>query len=150
MRRLFMRDNKVDLSEVARQIAVDGYVYIEGWRADMDYGGDLAALGPLIPQYAGEIVRDVKVDPRVSGSTISPYNTSELTPHTEWFEFPGLPPRYVALWCVHRARGRGGATTLADGRPILRHFTSAEMQRLLTVEHEWMSEGSALYGSRTS
>jgi hypothetical protein len=64
---------------------------------------------------------------------------AELTPHTEWYEFPGSPPRYVALWCVHPAEGPGGETTLADGYALLERFSTGDREQLILNIRQWRS-----------
>lgn len=64
---------------------------------------------------------------------------SELSPHTEFYEFAAIPPRYVALWCVRPARTGGGGTTLADGYRFLEGFTAQDRLKLLNEEREWRS-----------
>jgi alpha-ketoglutarate-dependent taurine dioxygenase len=79
-------------------------------------------------------VRDVSVDPSIGNDVIASRNTRELRPHTEGYESIELPPRYVALWCVHPAEGPGGETTLADGYALLATFSYAERVSLARPE----------------
>src|SRR6266545_5618186 len=116
-------DTGFDRDAVQAQLASEGHAYIRSLPADFDYLKELARLGPPVPQYNGALVRDVKPDSAISNDVVSAANMAELTPHTEWYEFPGLPPRYVALWCIRPAAGQGGETTLADGYVMLDLFT---------------------------
>lgn len=128
-----------DLDIIRGKLASTGYAYVGGLVGDFDYTGVLARLGPLVPQYGGARVRDVKPDPAVSNKVVSSANMAELTPHTEWYEFPGLSPRYVALWCVRPAEGPGGETTLADGYGLLDGYSLAEREQLTIGMRQWRS-----------
>lgn len=128
-----------DLDTVRLHLALTGYAYVSGLTQGFDHASALAALGPLVPQYGGVLVRDVKPDPAISNNIASASNMAELTPHTEWYEFPGLPPRYVALWCVQPAEGHGGETTLADGHAMLDRFNPTELRQLATQLWRWRS-----------
>ncbi len=128
-----------DPASVRERLDAHGYVYLTGLPGGFDYPGGLSRLGPLVPQYGGDLVRDVRPDPAVPDTMVSSANMGGLTPHTEWYEFPGLPPRYVALWCVHAAEGRGGETTLADGYALLERYSTAERERLARDVRRWRS-----------
>lgn len=128
-----------DLDTIRSTLASAGYAFVRGLPESFEYPAELAGLGPLVPQYGGALVRDVKPDPAVSNAVVSSANMAELTPHTEWYEFPGLPPRYVALRCVHPAEGPGGETTLADGYHLLEDYSMAERERLIIDIRQWRS-----------
>lgn len=131
---------ELDIQGLLIKLSAEGYAYINDLPIDFDYEGQLSRLGPLVSQYNGEIVRDIRPDPGISDEVITPYNTSELVPHTEWYEFSGIPPRYLALWCVRPAEGPGGETTLADGYRFLELFTDAEREKLFSEAREWRSQ----------
>src|SRR5437016_4825283 len=95
---------------VHQMLAADGYVYLEIGDERFDYLRELRRLGEPARQYNGELVREVKPEPDIGNDVYSASNMRELTPHTESYEFEGLPPRYVALWCVRPAEGPGGET----------------------------------------
>lgn len=128
-----------DVDTIRLHLALSGYAYVSDLPEGFDYTEALARLGPLVPQYGGALVRDVNPDPTISNDVKSSANMAELTPHTEWYEFPGLPPRYVALWCVRPAEGPGGETTLVDGYAMLNRFTNTELGELTTTIREWRS-----------
>jgi len=128
-----------DVDSIRGTLASAGYAYVRGLPEDFDHPAELTRLGPLVPQYGGALVRDVKPDPEVSDTVVSSANMAELTPHTEWYEFPGLSPRYVALWCVQPAEGPGGETTLADGYRLLDDYTMQERERLTIDIRQWRS-----------
>jgi alpha-ketoglutarate-dependent taurine dioxygenase len=126
-------------ADIQLQLDRVGYAYVPTVPRGFDYLRELSRLGPPVPQYGGALVRDVKPDPAISNDVVSAANTAELTPHTEWYEFPGLPPRYVALWCQRPAAGPGGETTFADGYLLLRQFTVAERERMSSDLRIWRS-----------
>lgn len=125
----------------------DGYVYLAGIPEEFDHLAELSRLGQLVPQYGGDLIREVRPLDDVGDDVVSASNTKELTPHTEWYEFPGTPPRFVALWCVRRATGGGGETTLADGYRFLRQFSPDEQAQLRSTRYAWRSSPSlAVHG----
>lgn len=129
----------IRLADIRAQLDHTGYAYLPTIPSGTDYLRELSRLGPPVPQYGGVLVRDVKPDPSIGNDVVSAANTAELTPHTEWYEFPGLPPRYVALWCVQPASGTGGETTLADGYALLDQFTPVERAQLAARARAWRS-----------
>jgi hypothetical protein len=84
-----------------------GYVYLTGISDGFDHVMEMRHFGEPVLQYNGALIRDVKPAPDIGNDVYSASNTRELTPHTESYEFEGLPPRYVALWCVRPAEGPG-------------------------------------------
>ncbi|WP_051764913.1 TauD/TfdA family dioxygenase [Saccharothrix syringae] len=127
----------LDTDLVRTSLRDRGYAYVPPPDHDVDYPAEVARLGPLLPQYAGELVRDIRPSLAFEDEEVTPYNTGELRPHTEWYEFPGLPPRYVALWAVRAAEGPGGETTLADGYALLASFSPEEREGLARTAYEW-------------
>ena len=136
----------MDVERVRSDLAEKGYSYLPDLPPTADFLGECRRLGRPMAQYGGELVRDIKVDPRVSRDQVSAYNTSELTPHTEWYEFPDLPPRFVALRCVTPAAGEGGETTLADGYRMLASFSHPRADWLYSDERVWGSAGLRYQG----
>jgi len=136
-----------DMKQIHEFLARTGYVYLTGLPDTFDYLGQLTRMGDPVPQYDGEIVRDIRHDPALPTGAYSALSMQRLTPHTEWYEFPGIPPRYVALWCVRPARGAGGETTLADGYRFLRDFSTADIAILRRRVYEWYGPPSAPGGS---
>jgi alpha-ketoglutarate-dependent taurine dioxygenase len=130
------------LTLVLQLLDEDGYVYITGAPDGFDFLSQLRRLGQPIRQYNGALIRDVKPEPDIGDDVYSASNTRELTPHTESYEFEGLPPRYVALWCVQPARGPGGETTLADGYRFLRQFSPDEQKSMRSRVYDWRSSPS--------
>lgn len=88
-------------------------------------------FGPALPQYDGRPVWEVKAEARYEALYHS-RNGRELQPHTECYEFPGLPHRYQALVCRRPARCGGGQTTLADGVQWVASLPDNELRYLST------------------
>jgi alpha-ketoglutarate-dependent taurine dioxygenase len=132
-----------DAPTLVRQLlAEDGYAYVTGVPDGFDYLSQLRRLGEPVRQYHGVLIREIRPEPDISDDVYSASNTQELTPHTESYEFEGLPPRYVALWCVQPAQSPGGETTLADGYRFLRQFSSDDQTAMRTRVYEWRSSPS--------
>lgn len=128
---------ELDLPRVRRALARDGYAYVRQVPEGFDHVGQLSRIGAPIPQFDGVVVRDVRPEPTVDNSVYSASNTRELMPHTEWFEYPGNPPRYVALWCVRQTEGPGGETTLADAYAFVDRLGPDERRRLESAVYPW-------------
>jgi hypothetical protein len=129
------------LADIRQALTEHGHAHITGLPDTFDYPAALTAFGPLIPQYSGELVRDIRPQPEFDGM-ISALNTGKVWPHTEWYEFPDLPPRYLALWCIHPADGPGGETTLVDGHRLLGEFTPADLDRLRQPVYQFGASAS--------
>lgn len=134
--------SNIDLEPMRRMLERDGYAYISGLPKDFNCVLELQALGTPVTQYEGNLIRDVRPEPGFSNTEVSVSNTGSLPPHTELVEFPGVPPRYLALWCVRPARGPGGETTLADGYKFVQQLTSAEKDALQANIYQWHSNPS--------
>ncbi|MEU3612096.1 TauD/TfdA family dioxygenase [Streptomyces sp. NPDC006872] len=128
---------ELDLPRVKEALARDGYAYVRPVPEGFDYVGQLSRLGAPIPQFDGVVVREVRPESAVDNSVYSASNTRELMPHTEWFEYPGNPPRYVALWCVRQTEGPGGETTLADAYEFVDRLGPDERRRLEASVYPW-------------
>jgi alpha-ketoglutarate-dependent taurine dioxygenase len=100
-------------STFASLMRQNGYVYMCNVLDDFDHVAFCRALGDFVPQYTGVMIGDVVAEPGMDDVYHSG-NTRPLLPHTEGYDFMGLPPRYMALWCVTPVEGEGGETTLAD------------------------------------
>jgi alpha-ketoglutarate-dependent taurine dioxygenase len=95
-------------------------------------------FGALMRQYHGEFVWSVKPEERFENMYHS-LNTKPLMPHTECYEFPNTPPRYLGLWCLVPAGDGGGQTTLADAAPFLASLTAEELGQLASRRYTFVS-----------
>jgi alpha-ketoglutarate-dependent taurine dioxygenase len=129
-----------DLGLVKFQALLDehGYVYMHGVPADFDHVQYLSQIGPLMPQYDGELIWSIKAQKRFDDLYHS-LNTKPLMPHTECYEFLGLPPKYLALWCLVPAADGGGQTTLADLHMFLDTLTAEQRAKLASTKFEFVS-----------
>ncbi|MEV7008423.1 TauD/TfdA family dioxygenase [Streptosporangium sp. NPDC051022] len=121
-----------------------GYAYLKDVPEEFDHISFLKEFGSFLPHaYDGSLIWELIPEPDMDDVYHS-RNTRALVPHTEAYEYPGAPPRYLALWCVKPASGEGGETTLADAREWLRSFTDEELTIMRTRQYEWKSsEGLA-------
>lgn len=128
---------------IARKLVAEtGSAFIPRFAADSAWSSLLGEwFGEAVPQYQGELVRAVRPDPAMERFAISASNTKELAPHTENFEYPGPPPRYIALYCRQAAEA-GGETTLYDSTDLLEHLGVDIVKQLRTTSFEWRSPGS--------
>ncbi len=126
-----------DIITIRRLLRSEGYVYLTGISDGFEYLGELSKLGTPIPHQGTDFVKDIKPDPRAAAETYSSSNMKKLDPHTEWYEASGVPPRFVALWCVHEARGEGGETAIADGYAFLKEFSAQDQRLLRERQYEW-------------
>jgi alpha-ketoglutarate-dependent taurine dioxygenase len=118
-------------------MASNGYVVLRNVPEEFDQVGFCSELGEFIPQYTGVLVGDI-----VTVAGLDKYygaaSSKSLVPHSEGYEFSGLPPRYLAFWCVRPARG-GGETTLADGYDWIRSLTEEERATLKERAYKFTS-----------
>jgi alpha-ketoglutarate-dependent taurine dioxygenase len=128
-------DSIQEYKEVLRQ---QGYVNFVEIPDDFNHLELVQQFGDLMPQYDGELVWSIKADPRFADVYHS-LNNKPLLPHTECYEFPGLPPKYLALWCIKAPEDRGGQTTLADGYAFLNSLTAKERDKLSSHRYEFHS-----------
>ncbi|MEX0169016.1 TauD/TfdA dioxygenase family protein [Streptomyces sp. LMG1-1-1.1] len=116
----------------------NGYVHVVNVPKSFDHVAFLKELGDFQPTPTGTVVGDLKPEPDMD-DTYHAQNRKSLLPHSEGYEFRGVPPRYLGLWCVTPASGEGGETTMLDGNQILDEFTEDERQRLFDTTYEWKS-----------
>jgi alpha-ketoglutarate-dependent taurine dioxygenase len=117
-------------------ISEHGYVLMTNVADEFDQVGFCRRLGRFVPNYNGAIVGDVRPEPGMD-DVYHAGNTRPLTPHTEGYDFTVLPPRYIALWCVHPAAGAGGETTLADTQPWIKDLADREREHFEKTEYDW-------------
>jgi len=130
------------VAALSRSLREHGYAYLRGIHAGFDHPAEILRLGDYVPQYQGQLIRDVKPDPVMEEAEVSANNMKALTPHTECFEYSGQPPRCVALWCVRPTAGPGGETTLADGHAFLHTFSERDVRLMYSRVFEWRSPAS--------
>lgn len=121
----------------------NGYVYMNDVPDYFGYEAFLRGFGEFMPQYDGQEVWSVIPQKRFEGMYHS-LNRQALHPHTECYEFPGLSPKYLALWGVTPARDGGGQTTLVDMRDFLAALTAEELWELSTRRYDFMSADGVL------
>jgi alpha-ketoglutarate-dependent taurine dioxygenase len=119
-------------------LALFGHVHGVDVPDGFDHVGFLAQFGAFYPGPSGKMIDDIMpeagMDDVYYGS-----NRRALLPHTEGYEFSGLPPRYLALWCVTPPAGAGGETTLFDARPVVEHLADSEREALERCVFTWVS-----------
>jgi alpha-ketoglutarate-dependent taurine dioxygenase len=126
-----------DIDTIWRLVRSEGYAYIEGISDEFEHLTELSRLGTPIPHQGNDFVKDIKPDPRAAAETYSSSNMNKLNPHTEWYEASGVPPRFLALWCVREAQGEGGETAIADGYSFLKRFSAQDQRLLRERQYEW-------------
>jgi alpha-ketoglutarate-dependent taurine dioxygenase len=115
-----------------------GYLHLHDLPEDFDHLTFLQRYGDLMPQYDGALVWSIQAQRRFDDLYHS-LNTRPLNPHTECYEFEGVPPKYLALWCLKPAEDGGGQTTLADMYGFLGTLTDAERERLASRAYRYVS-----------
>lgn len=108
-----MSSTQFALESYQASLAKDGFVYIRDQGPDFDYFNVLQDFGRVLRQYDGEAIWSIRSEQRFE-NTYHSKNTKELQPHSECYEFAGLPPKYLALWCVEPGDEGEGHTHLAD------------------------------------
>jgi alpha-ketoglutarate-dependent taurine dioxygenase len=126
-----------DIATVRRLLKSEGYAYITSISDEFEYLAELSRFGRPIPHHESDLVKDIKPDPRIETDTYSALSMQKLLPHTDWYESPGTPPRYVALWCIRASHRGGGETTLADGYSFLRRFSIQDQELMHERQYEW-------------
>lgn len=107
----------------------NGFFYVAGLPNDFDHLEFIRRFGPTMPQYHGGEVWQVQPSEKYE-HTYHSLNRAELYPHTECYEFEGLPPRYQAFWCVRPAEDGGGATTICDTYGFLKTLSGEDRRHL--------------------
>ncbi|MEU3500415.1 TauD/TfdA family dioxygenase [Streptomyces hundungensis] len=124
----------------------NGYVHLVNVPESFDHVAFLKEMGEFQPTPTGAVVGDLKPEAGME-DVYHAQNHRSLLPHTEGYEYEGIPPQFLALWCVTPASGPGGETTLLDSRPLLSRLTEDEHHGFLTTPYRWKStEGLARHG----
>jgi alpha-ketoglutarate-dependent taurine dioxygenase len=106
-----------------------GYINFVDLPEGFDHLNFVQRFGTLIPQYDGELVWSIKAQERFADVYHS-LNNKPLKPHTECYEYTGVPPKYLALWCIKASEDGRGQTTLADGYEFIASLSADEVERL--------------------
>ncbi len=114
----------------------NGYALLRNVHDEFDPVAFCKELGDFVPQYTGVMVGDVIPEPGMD-DFYHAGNSRPLLPHSEGYDFVGLPPRYLALWCIKPAHGSGGETTLADAYDWVSTLTGEERSCLLERVYKW-------------
>jgi alpha-ketoglutarate-dependent taurine dioxygenase len=117
-------------------MAEHGYVQLVNVHHEFDPVAFCRDLGTFVPQYGGLVVGDIRPEPGME-DVYHAGNTQPLFPHTEGYDFAGLPPRYIALWCVAPASGPGGETTLADGYRWIDRLEDDRVSEMSERVYQW-------------
>lgn len=126
-----LRQAELTVEKLQALLDANGYAYVDHVPDDFDHVEFLSRLGPLMPQYDGELIWSIQAQERFDNLYHS-LNTKPLLPHTECYEFPTVPPKYLALWCLVPASDGGGQTTLADMYAFMDSLDPADRQLLST------------------
>lgn len=128
-----------ELREIRTQLQESGYSYVTGAPlGEFDYVAFAASFGAPIPHHNGELIWDIRFEPEIDSAYHSG-NGGALSPHTEANEHPGLPPRYLMLWCIRNASGVGGETTLVDGYEWIKGLSEETRVKLRANRYVWRS-----------
>ncbi len=116
-----------------------GYLYLQNLGDSFDFLNFAQEFGPLLRQYDKKVIWSIKAKDGFEDSYHS-MNTNELTPHTECYEFDGIPPKYLVLWCVEPGSQGEGATYLCDVLShILNQISPLERSKLETTSLRYFS-----------
>jgi alpha-ketoglutarate-dependent taurine dioxygenase len=115
-----------------------GYVYIDKISDDFDHAGFCRQFGGLMPQYDGNLYYLIRAEEEFQHLSHS-LTTNALQPHTDGYEFDGMPPRFLALWCLFPPSDGGGRTTLCDLYPFLGTLSEEERRTLAGHRYRFIS-----------
>lgn len=132
--------DELSASALRELLDANGYAYVDGIPDGFDHVGLLTQIGPLMPQYDGELIWSIRAHDRYQDLYHS-LNTKPLLPHTECYEFVGRPPKYLALWCLVPSADGGGHTTLADMYRFI--DTLSEQERTWLTERRFTFRSSS-------
>jgi alpha-ketoglutarate-dependent taurine dioxygenase len=116
----------------------DGYVYVHDIPSGFDHAAFCARLGSIMPQYNGDLICSITPDEQYEHLD-HPLTTHSLPPHTDGYEFDGIPPRYLALWCVVPPADGGGRTTLGDLYAFADTLSDEDRKQLLSRRFRFVS-----------
>jgi alpha-ketoglutarate-dependent taurine dioxygenase len=126
-----------------------GYVHVTDVPDEFDHEKFLTGFGEPFPGPFGRIVDDIVPEPGMDDVYYAG-NRGGLLPHTEGYECAGLPPRYLALWCVTPpAAGESGETTLYDAAPLLAELPPEVRTGLADKRYQWHASAGLIRLGRT-
>lgn len=115
-----------------------GILFVPNVAENFDYHDFARLFGPIVPQYGGAMEWVVTPDPQFDDHYHS-LNTKPLNPHTEFYEAPGIPPRYLMLWCIAPCEEGAGLTTLGDAYAYIDGLVAGDRAYLAEREYEFVS-----------
>ena len=124
------------LEQYLTLLAHNGYVHVTDVPQAFDHQKFFLGFGDPFPGPFGQIVDDILPEPGMD-SLYYAGNHRALLPHTEGYECAGLPPRYLALWCVNPPATGNGETTLYDTTPLLSRLPAADGRWLRDNTYDW-------------
>lgn len=133
-----MKFSQEEIAKFKKELHVNGFLKVKGVGNENDYLQLANEFGNFLPQYDGQEVWSIKADPKFDDHYHS-LNTKKLSPHTECYEFTGLPPKYLALWCLKAPDCGGGKTTLMDARKYIYSLPDQVVAHLKANEFEFSS-----------
>ncbi|RBP38028.1 TfdA family taurine catabolism dioxygenase TauD [Roseimicrobium gellanilyticum] len=125
--------------DALQELQQNGYLHLNFAGNQTSAQRFVQSLGELMPQYDKGIAWNVK--PRQGQSKMrNSLGKAEIAPHTEFYETPLVPPKYVALYCVEKASCGGGAIAVADMRGFISGMDPKLRKRLETTPFTFSSE----------
>jgi alpha-ketoglutarate-dependent taurine dioxygenase len=123
------------LKKFRETLQQQGYLHLQQLPDSFDHLAFVQQFGNLIPhQYNGEYVFSIRIDPKI-GEKYPAFTTRNVEPHTEGYEYAGIPLHYQALWCVTPPQCGGGKTTLADGYGFVQSLSQQKQDYL--IQHQF-------------
>lgn len=122
--------SNVDLKTTISQLSEEGFIYLEDLGEQFNYIEFVQNFGKLSTQYGGDVLWTIQSNDKFKNVYHS-MNSQELFPHTEYYESQGLPPRYLALWCVNPGDRGEGFTYLADTYPFFDSIKDKKLEKKL-------------------
>lgn len=116
----------------------NGYVYMNKIPDGFDHTAFCRQFGELMPQYDGKLHYLIRAEEAFQHLNHS-LTTNPLKPHSDGYEFEGVPPRYIALWCLFPPSDGGGRTTLCDLYRFAEQLSTEERRTLASRKYRFLS-----------
>lgn len=127
------------IEKIKQDINHFGYSYLNDIPDDFDHFKFAQNFGTPMPQYNDQLIWDIAFKAGFDNVYHS-LNSKKLYPHTECYEFEGLPNKFQILWCVVEPSCGGGDTTLLDSRIIFQSvLTPEEINYLFEKKYHFFS-----------